>query len=123
VAAELLALASTKYNERGMRAKASAATRRGHALRETCEGARTPQLAWSVALVPLSRREREVAALAAQNRSNAEISSDLHISIRTVESHLYSAYAKLGVTQRSQLAPIFDVDCATEESGRTIDPS
>ena len=53
--------------------------------------------------VPLSRRERETATLAAKGSTNAQIADMLSLSIRTVESHLYAAFAKLGITDRSQL--------------------
>ena len=52
----------------------------------------------------LTRREREVAGLAAAGASNKEIAAKLHLSARTVENHLQSSYAKLGVTGRDQLA-------------------
>ncbi len=104
VAAELLAVASTHHATSGLRARATETNRRSHLLSDRCEGARTPLLRWTTDPVPLSRREREVATLAAQRLTNAQISETLHISVRTVESHLYSAYTKLGVTQREDLA-------------------
>jgi DNA-binding CsgD family transcriptional regulator len=51
----------------------------------------------------LTPREMEVARLAAQGRRNSEIARDLHISIRTVETHLTNIYAKLGVRSRAEL--------------------
>jgi DNA-binding CsgD family transcriptional regulator len=51
----------------------------------------------------LSRREREVALLAARGQSAAEIAAELFVSKRTVETHLGSVYAKLGVESRTDL--------------------
>ncbi|GAB4099090.1 LuxR C-terminal-related transcriptional regulator [Sinomonas halotolerans] len=55
----------------------------------------------------LTRREREIAALAAAGLSDREIADRLIVSVRTVEGHLYRSYAKLGVTRREQLAAAF----------------
>ncbi len=55
----------------------------------------------------LSPREREIAVLAAQGRSNMEIARELSISHKTVEKHLASTYQKLGVPRRMQLAAHF----------------
>ncbi|MGH9036836.1 MAG: response regulator transcription factor, partial [Acidimicrobiia bacterium] len=52
----------------------------------------------------LTSREREVARLAAQRLTAAEIAEQLFISRRTVETHLASVYTKLGVNSRAQLA-------------------
>jgi DNA-binding CsgD family transcriptional regulator/tetratricopeptide (TPR) repeat protein len=51
----------------------------------------------------LTRREREVARLAAQGNTAETIASRLYISDRTVEWHLSNAYAKLGVENRREL--------------------
>jgi DNA-binding CsgD family transcriptional regulator len=48
----------------------------------------------------LTPAERQVAELAAAGRSNREIAEVLVLSVRTVESQLSSAYAKLGVRGR-----------------------
>jgi DNA-binding NarL/FixJ family response regulator len=55
-------------------------------------------------LAPLSRREREVALHVFAGRDNREIAAALGISAKTVESHLSSAFAKLGLRSRAQLA-------------------
>jgi DNA-binding CsgD family transcriptional regulator len=67
-----------------------------------CQGAATPLLSAGEA-VGLTRREREIAELAAEGWSNAEIAGKLYLSRRTVENQLQRAYTKLGVTTRSAL--------------------
>jgi ATP/maltotriose-dependent transcriptional regulator MalT len=51
----------------------------------------------------LTRREREVARLAATGMSAKDIAGSLFVGERTVESHLASVYAKLGVDSKLQL--------------------
>jgi DNA-binding CsgD family transcriptional regulator len=51
----------------------------------------------------LTRREREVARLAATGMSAREIAQTLFVGERTVESHLASVYAKVGVDSKLQL--------------------
>jgi DNA-binding NarL/FixJ family response regulator len=53
----------------------------------------------------LSAREREVAGLAAGGATNRAIAAELFLSEKTVESHLASAFVKLGVDARAALAP------------------
>jgi DNA-binding NarL/FixJ family response regulator len=74
-----------------------------------CEGARTPALALMTA-VPLTRREREIAVLAARGLTNKEIAESLVISVRTVDNHLSNAYAKLGIATRGELALVLSDD-------------
>ncbi|HTQ05059.1 MAG TPA: helix-turn-helix transcriptional regulator [Polyangiaceae bacterium] len=52
----------------------------------------------------LTDAEREVAALVAAGRSNAEVARLRATSARTVANQLASIYAKLGVTSRGELA-------------------
>ena len=52
----------------------------------------------------LSEREREVAELVAQGLTNHEISGRLHLSTRTVETHVSRVLAKLGIASRSGVA-------------------
>ncbi|MEU7599643.1 AAA family ATPase [Streptomyces sp. NPDC041003] len=52
----------------------------------------------------LTGAERRVADLAAKGHTNAQIGEALHLSRRTVESHLTSSYRKLKVPGRSRLA-------------------
>ena len=52
----------------------------------------------------LSPQEAQIAELAARGLSNREIGQRLFLSHRTVGSHLYRVFPKLGVTSRQQLA-------------------
>lgn len=52
----------------------------------------------------LSERERTVACAVARGLTNAEISSELFVSVATVKTHIASAFTKLDVTNRVQLA-------------------
>ncbi len=52
----------------------------------------------------LTAREREVAALVAQGRSNRAIADELVISERTTESHVTNILGKLGFSSRAQIA-------------------
>jgi predicted ATPase/DNA-binding CsgD family transcriptional regulator len=54
--------------------------------------------------IPLSGREREVAALVADGLTDREIAQRLHLSPRTVEGHLQSIRNKLGMDNRAQIA-------------------
>ena len=52
----------------------------------------------------LSPQELQIAHLAAEGLSNREIGERLYLSHRTVGSHLYRIFPKLGITSRAQLA-------------------
>lgn len=52
----------------------------------------------------LSEREQEVARLVAAGMTNKEVAAHLYLSVRTVESHVRHALAKLGLANRTQLA-------------------
>lgn len=54
----------------------------------------------------LTARERAVAWAAARGATNREIAGENHLSVRTVESQLSSAYRKLGVRSRSELTAL-----------------
>lgn len=52
----------------------------------------------------LTKRERQIARLAVRGMSDRDIATELTLSLRTVEGHLYRAYAKLGISTREELA-------------------
>jgi DNA-binding CsgD family transcriptional regulator/tetratricopeptide (TPR) repeat protein len=104
MAAESATSASHAYQRRGEQRSATALRARASALAGRCEGARVPGLVTADVIVPLTQREREIATLAAQGTPSKEIADRLYVSVRTVNNHLHSAYTKLGVTNRSELA-------------------
>jgi len=55
-------------------------------------------------VVPLTRRENEIAALAGQGLSRPEIARRLTLSNRTIERHLHRRSVKLGVNRREDVA-------------------
>ena len=108
LAAEVGATAAARHHAAGRVAAAGVVRTRAARLAARCEGASTPAL-W--ALQPptgLTRREREVAALAASGLPSRSIAERLMVSKRTVDNHLGQAYAKLGIATRAELAAALD---------------
>lgn len=65
---------------------------------------RPARRAMKAAFGGLTARERAVAALIAQGKSNREIAAALVVSERTVTTHISNIFAKLGYTSRAQIA-------------------
>jgi ATP/maltotriose-dependent transcriptional regulator MalT len=105
LAAEAAAEAAAAYRAEGRQASMRASSATARRLLQNCEGARTPALS-GLAPDPLTSREREVAMLAAKGLTSAEIAERLVLSRRTVENHLQRGYAKLGVTNRTELQSV-----------------
>lgn len=55
----------------------------------------------------LTKRERELALLAARGASNAELASMFAVSASTVKNHLHHVFSKLGVHGREDLRAVF----------------
>jgi DNA-binding NarL/FixJ family response regulator len=53
---------------------------------------------------PLTRREREIAALVAEGLSNRQIADRLFVSERTAQNHVQHILTKLGLPNRGQVA-------------------
>ncbi|MFF7203089.1 LuxR C-terminal-related transcriptional regulator [Streptomyces sp. NPDC008141] len=124
LAAETAREASRAAEREGdTRSAAAAAILAGQSLAR-CGGARTPALGVGV-VRPLTRRESEIAALAAEGLASQEIASRLMVSIRTVDNHLLHAYTKLGIDSRTQLrvalAALAEVDVSPGGSGSSMD--
>jgi DNA-binding CsgD family transcriptional regulator len=102
-AAETAAELADLYRSDAASRRAAAAQQRSVDLAARAGGVRTPVLARGVGVEPLTPREREVALLAAAGRTNREIGEHLHLSTRTVDTHLARVYRKLGITRRADL--------------------
>lgn len=106
VSAEVEAQASGFFRRVGLRSRAERAAARAWRLAAQCEGVRSPVLEELEQPLPLTRREREIANLAATGLSSQAIADRLFLSLRTVEGHLQNAYGKLGVNDRRALATL-----------------
>lgn len=72
-------------------------------LAESCRRRlRTPQDGTHDRLT-LTARELQIAQLASGGASNKSIAAQLHVSVRTVEGHLYQIYGKLKIEERLEL--------------------
>jgi DNA-binding CsgD family transcriptional regulator len=65
----------------------------------------------------LTASERRVCEMTAGGMSNPEIAQALFVTRATVESHLHSAYRKLDLTSRKQLAAALE---GTELTGPPV---
>ncbi|WP_336470374.1 helix-turn-helix transcriptional regulator [Kitasatospora aureofaciens] len=63
----------------------------------------TPPRVSTLNLASLTWQERRIADLAASGLTNKEIGERMHLSPRTVSSHLYRIFPKLGITARAAL--------------------
>ena len=54
-------------------------------------------------LASLTPQQRQIALLAAAGHTNKEIAARLFLSPRTVSTHLYQVFPKLGITSRAAL--------------------
>jgi DNA-binding NarL/FixJ family response regulator len=73
------------------------------ARRELRASGETPRRRTPKAWAQLTPQELQVAQLAAEGLSNKEIGERLYLSARTVGTHLYRLFPKLGVTSRAEL--------------------
>ncbi|MFI9323142.1 AAA family ATPase [Kitasatospora aureofaciens] len=71
--------------------------------RAELRAAGTPPRVSTLNLASLTWQERRIADLAASGLTNKEIGERMHLSPRTVSSHLYRIFPKLGITARAAL--------------------
>lgn len=107
-AAEVAAQASRAYAARAQPRLATAAALRSQTLLAGRDSPRPLTVTLASAPASLTRREREVALLARSGLSSHAIASRLHLSVRTVDTHLARVYYKLGITRRGDLAGALD---------------
>jgi len=77
--------------------------RRAEAELRACGVANPSTAAAPGALWQLTPQQRQIIALAGHGYSNREIADRLFLSPRTVASHLYHSYPKLGISGRHQV--------------------
>ena len=109
LAAEAAAAAAGAHQAAGRDARANASRERASALAAACQGARTPGLGPDALASALTPREREVALLAADRTSSRQIAARLGLSVRTVDNYLSRTYTKLGISSRTELAALLEV--------------
>ncbi|MFH0176656.1 LuxR C-terminal-related transcriptional regulator [Streptomyces cacaoi] len=113
LAAEAAAASASAWTHHGDPRKATAGTARATALAAECEGARTPLLsALGNPSSRLTKRELEIALMAAAGNSSKAISQHLTLSVRTVDNHLQHIFLKLGVRNRADLAKALEYQAA-----------
>ena len=83
-------------------------TRRAESELRACGVTAQAPPAGSGALDELTAQQREIVMLAGRGLTNPEIADRLFLSPRTVASHLYRSYPKLGIAGRHQLRDLID---------------
>ncbi|WP_186763163.1 AAA family ATPase [Lentzea tibetensis] len=106
-AAEALAEASRLHRLAGKLREAEQLARQAGVLTARFDRATTPGLVVGSSLASLTPRQLEIARLAVTGLTNSEIAVRLTISKRTVDNHLHTTYAALGLTGRTGLRTIF----------------
>ncbi len=120
-AAEAAAQAQHAYLRRGREQLARIAGARASLLSSTLGGVRTPALL-DATPVRLTRRELEIARLAAAGLSSRDLADRLEISVRTVDNHLGAIYGKLGVAGRADLPAVLGIGLEDRRLGSVTGP-
>jgi DNA-binding CsgD family transcriptional regulator len=105
-AVDAAAHAALVYRRKNLRGSALGCAARAGALAEQCGGASTPALRQASEPLPLSDREAEIVMLIGEGLSNRAVAERLTLSVRTIESHIYRAMLKTGMTSREELAAL-----------------
>jgi DNA-binding CsgD family transcriptional regulator len=108
LAADVALEAADAWARAGERRTSARWVRRAAELAASVERSVRPGAAGLTGPDPLTRREREIAELAAAGLSSKDIAARLFVSARTVESHLLRVYTKLGIRTRAELAAVLE---------------
>jgi DNA-binding CsgD family transcriptional regulator/energy-coupling factor transporter ATP-binding protein EcfA2 len=103
LAADAAAQAAREHARAGARARELESSARAHWLAGNF-GLHSPAIDAGTQPLPITDREREIAAMVSAGLSNREIADRLSVSVRTVDGHLYRVFAKLDIQSRDQLA-------------------
>lgn len=102
LAADAAAQAAGEHASRGQHGKQVKSSARAQRLAEQGD-IHTPAVNAAAEPLPLTERQRVIAALAAGGLSNRQIADRLCVSVRTVDGHLYRIFDQLGIERRDQL--------------------
>ena len=105
-AADAAAQAATIHDHNDERRRNAESFSRASRLAKLCGGITTPAIRSTVRPLPVSAREREIAALIGEGLTNRKIAQRLSVSVRTVEGHIYRGCMKLDVSDREEFAAI-----------------
>ena len=103
LAADAAAQAAREHARVGERAKGLESSAHAHWLAGKF-GLHSPAIRAATQPLPITDREREIAAMVSAGLSNREIADRLSLSVRTVDGHLYRIFSKLDIQSRDQLA-------------------
>lgn len=78
----------------------------GHATDELRAAGARPRRQFLTGVEALTPSERRIARMAAAGLTNRQIAQQLFLNVRTIEMHLSSVLAKLGITSRHQLGEV-----------------
>ncbi len=95
--------AANAYHAAGDALRERMATAQRQRCRDRADSAAGDEPAGQDTLGLLTRRERDIVALAVRGLSDRQIAAELQVSVRTVEGHLYRSYAKLNIKGREEL--------------------
>lgn len=107
VAVELATHALNKFHDSGKVHRSRKTASKVVAMREQMPGLVSPVFN-AIEAPKMTRREHQIALLVAQGESNNSIATRLHVSLRTIEGHLYRTFIKLDIQSREQLASLMN---------------